>query len=89
LVKANEALNYVLLCELTFRTALERKESRGFHFREEYPERDDINWLKWIILELKDEKVQLRLESIPIDRYPFRPARFEKHPYPVPFFFGK
>jgi len=89
LVKANEAPNYALLSELTFRAAIERKESRGFHFREDYAERDDVSWLKWIILKLQKGKVQVSFEPIPIDRYPFQPARFEKHPYPVPFFFGQ
>jgi len=88
LVKSNEALNYVLLSQLAFRAASERKESRGFHFREEYPERDDINWLKWIILKRDNKGVGLRLEPIPIDRYPFKPESFKKHPYAAPFFFG-
>ncbi len=89
LVKANEAVNFSLLCELVFESALVRKESRGFHFREEYPERDDIEWLKWVILKRGDEKLKVRLDPVPIDRYPFKPATFGKHPYPVPFFFKK
>jgi len=28
--------------------AIERKESRGAQFRTDYPERDDVNWLKHI-----------------------------------------
>ena len=31
LTKANEAPNYLLISKLAFRSALERKESRGFH----------------------------------------------------------
>ncbi len=26
--------------------ALQRTESRGSHYREDYPRRDDVNWLK-------------------------------------------
>lgn len=39
-------LGYLLdLCELIARGALRRTESRGAHFRLDYPERDDRNWL--------------------------------------------
>ena len=43
-----------------------RKESRGWFFREDYPLRDDQNWLKWIIAQ-KDRKgeMALRTEDIP------------------------
>jgi succinate dehydrogenase / fumarate reductase flavoprotein subunit len=40
-------LGYLLDCaEATVESALARKESRGGHAREDFPDRDDRNWLK-------------------------------------------
>ncbi|MBI5284087.1 MAG: FAD-binding protein [Chloroflexi bacterium] len=44
-------LGYMLDCaEMITKSALERKESRGAHTRLDYPNRDDVNWLKHIVL---------------------------------------
>ena len=45
-VEALELLNLIEVAEATAISANERKESRGAHSREDYPDRDDENWLK-------------------------------------------
>ena len=37
-------LNLVTVAKLIARAALRREESRGGHFREDFPQRDDRNW---------------------------------------------
>ena len=45
---AHETKNMVLSAEMRLRSALFRTESRGNHYREDYPRRDDPDWLAWI-----------------------------------------
>ena len=40
------AVNVLTVAWLITRAALRREESRGAHYRDDYPERDDINWKK-------------------------------------------
>ena len=70
---ALEARNMVLSAEVMLAAALHRKESRGSHLRLDYPEIDNENWLKWILVELRDDEPVLSTRDIPIERYPLRP----------------
>ncbi|WP_372806088.1 FAD-binding protein [Pontiella sp.] len=46
--QCHETANMVLNAEMKLRTSLMRTESRGSHYREDYPERNDQDWLCWI-----------------------------------------
>ena len=65
--------NMALCAELYFTASMLRTETRGWHVREDYPERDDKNWLKWIVLKDKDGKIDVSYDDIPIDSYPYKP----------------
>ena len=73
LSKCHEVSSMALCAELTYRAALARSESRGFHFREDYPERDDKNWLKWIILRQDGSNMNLSTQPIPIADFKIKP----------------
>ncbi|MEM7117672.1 MAG: FAD-binding protein [Chloroflexota bacterium] len=47
---AHEARNMALISEMRLRSSIFRTESRGCHYREDYPYRDDANWLAWTVL---------------------------------------
>lgn len=44
------AVNESMLASLLIRSALKREESRGAHFRADFPNTDDVNWKKHIIV---------------------------------------
>jgi len=44
-----ELVNLITLANLVASSALQREESRGAHYRKDFPDRDDINWKKHII----------------------------------------
>jgi succinate dehydrogenase / fumarate reductase flavoprotein subunit len=51
LLEALELDSLLTLAETIVLSAMERKESRGAHYREDYPERDDENWLKHTLMQ--------------------------------------
>lgn len=65
----HDLCNMALCAEFYFAASAERKESRGYHYREDFPERDDSGWLQWIICRLVDGKPSLRTEAIPVAGY--------------------
>jgi fumarate reductase (CoM/CoB) subunit A len=74
LMHALEAENLILTGEMISRVAQLRKETRGSHFRVDYPQRDDERFLHRIVTWLEDDEIKHRIiESDPemIRRFPY------------------
>jgi succinate dehydrogenase / fumarate reductase flavoprotein subunit len=69
LLEAWELSNLLDVAEVTAVSALERTESRGAHSRDDYPERDDENWLKHTLAWLEDDGVRLGYKPVNITKY--------------------
>ena len=81
---AHEVKNMLLNAEMKLRASLFRTESRANHYREDYPARDDKNWVAWVVIgndngNMKLKKVPVPDESRPDSRVPYEeryPNRF-------------
>jgi succinate dehydrogenase/fumarate reductase flavoprotein subunit len=66
-IDALELRNLLLVGEILARAIQMRKETRGDHYREDHPERDDTNWLRVIKVRHKDGEMQFQTEVIDPD----------------------
>jgi succinate dehydrogenase/fumarate reductase flavoprotein subunit len=74
LMRYHQAESMALAAEFTTKAALMREESRGQHYREDFPNRDDNNWLKWIVIQERDGVPKLSTEPVPIEKYKVKPS---------------
>ncbi|MCZ7433142.1 succinate dehydrogenase flavoprotein subunit [Streptomyces sp. WMMC1477] len=75
LLEAIELGNLLELAQVTAVSALARKESRGGHYREDYPNRDDVNFMRHTMAyrEVGDDGT----ESIRLDYKPVVTTRYQ------------
>ena len=69
LLEALELESLLGLAEVIIVSALRREESRGAHFREDYPERDDQNWLKHTLIRKTDKGLEVSYHAVTITRF--------------------
>ena len=62
--QAYETKNMLLNAKLGLSASLYRKESRASHFREDYPERNDDEWLCWV--KMKDANGEIEYTKVPV-----------------------
>ena len=72
-VEALELQNLVEVAEATAISALHRNESRGAHARDDFPERDDENWLCHSVFDPNDKSLSKRVVN-------FAPSTMEAFP---------
>jgi succinate dehydrogenase/fumarate reductase flavoprotein subunit len=73
LARYHAAESMAMAAEFTFRAALMREESRAGHFREDFPNRDDKNWFKWITIERQKDVPALFTLPVPVNKYRLKP----------------
>jgi succinate dehydrogenase/fumarate reductase flavoprotein subunit len=76
-IKFKETESLFFSADLFLSASLAREESRFDHKRDDFAERDDENWLKWIVFN-RDLPNGHRLEELPWDRYPYQPADLQQ-----------
>jgi succinate dehydrogenase / fumarate reductase flavoprotein subunit len=73
LLNAWELGNLLDIAEVVALSAINRTESRGGHSREDYPERDDENWLKHTLVRKKNGKLEISYKPVVITKYKPKP----------------
>jgi succinate dehydrogenase / fumarate reductase flavoprotein subunit len=69
LIETLEFDNLITQAVVTMDSALNRPESRGAHAREDYPNRDDKDWMKHTLAWIDDEKRTITLDDRPVHTY--------------------
>src|SRR2546427_10875682 len=74
---ARELENMIILARVVTLGALARNESRGAHYKPDFPERDDVNWLTTTRAKWVNNDIQLAYEPVDISLIKPRPRRYD------------
>jgi len=74
---ARELENMLILARTITLGAFYRNESRGAHYKPDFPDRDDANWLKTTRAKWVNNDIQLSYEPVDISLIPPRPRRYD------------
>jgi succinate dehydrogenase / fumarate reductase flavoprotein subunit len=73
---ARELENMLILAKVITLGAIARDETRGAHYKPEFPERDDANWLKTTKASYDGGKTKLEYEPVDISLLPLRERKY-------------
>ncbi|HXM96564.1 MAG TPA: succinate dehydrogenase flavoprotein subunit [Candidatus Dormibacteraeota bacterium] len=74
---ARELENMLVLARVVTLGALQRNESRGAHYKADFPERDDANWLKTTRAKWANGDIQLTYEPVDTSLIVPRPRHYD------------
>jgi len=84
LMKTKEVEAIAMVTEMYLRASLMRTETRGGHYRVDYPVRNDDEWLGWIKIGQGQDGMQLRLDRVPLEQYPHPVERYYQDNFQFP-----
>ncbi len=76
LLQTIELKNLLDLSLITAASALNRQESRGGHSREDFPDRNDADWLKHSMTFLEGDRIRQEYKSVDITKWEPKPRKY-------------